>query len=179
MTQVEFENNAHLEQFLISGGSEMEKRVEKIVRQVLLKARNRVSRDIRGSLGSDPRQAYRAVKHMVYKRILGGNISILNKRRRSGKMAPLPTNPDRKGKRGGNRTPRTKRTEDLITYWGTDRGFILRFLNSGTDQRQSRYGNRGSIPTRNFFASAGQEEMEAAAQQLSELIEQEFNNTFR
>lgn len=179
MAQVEFENNAHLEQLLISGGSEMEKRVEKIVRRVLQQARNRVSSDIQGSLGSDPRQAYRAVKHMVYKRILGGNISILNKRRRSGKTAPLPTNPDRKGKRGGNRTPRTKRTEDLLTYWGSDRGFILRFLNSGTSARLSRYGNRGSIPARNFFASAGQKEMEAAAQQLSELIEQEFNNTFR
>lgn len=161
-----------LEQMQISG-TQLEKTLFTLTKKVIQQARTKVSGDIKGSISNDPRQAYRAVKHMVYKSVLGGNISILDKRRRSGKVYPLPERKTRYD-RGGNRIKRSKRTEDLLTYYGSDRGFILRFLNSGTGTRQSRYGHRGSIAARNFFMSAGQKEMEWAAQRLTGLIEQEI-----
>ena len=57
---------------------------------------------------------------------------------------------------------------------GKDRGFILRFVNSGTAARQTRYGNRGSIAARNWLATSGQRELEAAAERLSALIDKEL-----
>ena len=67
--------------------------------------------------------------------------------------------------------PRSRRTEDLLTYQGADRGFILRFLNAGTSDRESRIGNRGNISARSFFATSSQQAMEKAAEQLDTLIE--------
>ena len=63
-------------------------------------------------------------------------------------------------------------TKDLEGYEGTDRGFILRFLNAGTDGRESRIGNRGAIAPRNFFATSSQKAIEQAAEQLERLIEE-------
>lgn len=175
-------------------GRELEKTLHKLVSNVIKEVRNRMIEDAKGVIGTgykhsggDPRQAYRAIKRMVYKRVLGGNVSILQKPRGSVKKVPVPdqkfklkTALNSKGNhRGGNRIKRSQRSEDLMSYWGTDRGFILRFLNSGTDTRQSRIGNRGSISARNWFPSAGLEEMKAASEQLAQLIEQEiekFNN---
>lgn len=67
--------------------------------------------------------------------------------------------------------PRSRRTEDMMTYQGADRGFILRFLNAGTSDRESRIGRRGSIAARNFFATSSQQAMEKAAEQLDKMIE--------
>ena len=157
---------------------EMEKKVQGLIRKVLLAARRTISGDAKGMMKNDPRQAYKAVKSAVYRRILGGNVSILNKRK-AGKRGPVPpvvhqleTRVNSKGNhRGGNRMPRSRRTEDLLTYQGADRGFILRFLNAGTEGRESRIGNRGSISARNFFENSSQKAMEQAAAQLDALIE--------
>lgn len=169
-----------LEQLMMSN-PDMEKRVQKLIRTVLLQARRQISGDIKGSGGmkSDPRQAYKAVKSSVYRRILGGNVSILSKRK-AGQRSPVPpivhkleTQVNSKGNhRGGNRMPRSRRTEDLLTYAGADRGFILRFLNAGTSDRESRIGNRGAISARNFFGSSSQKAMEQAAAQLDTMIEE-------
>ena len=67
--------------------------------------------------------------------------------------------------------PRSRRTEDLLTYQGSERGFILRFLNAGTNGRESRIGNRGSIAPRNFFAASSHTAMQKAAEQLDTLIQ--------
>ena len=166
-----------LERLMMSNPA-MEKRVQGLIRQVLLTARRQVSNSINGDIKSDPRQAYKAVKSAVYRRILGGNISILSKRK-AGQRGPVPpvvhkleTQVNSKGNhRGGNRMPRSRRTEDLLTYQGADRGFILRFLNAGTGDRTSRIGFRGSIAPRNFFADSSQQAMEKAAEQLDNLIE--------
>ncbi len=166
-----------LESLLMSNPA-MEKKVQGLIRKVLLLARRTVSNEAKAVIKSDPRQSYKAVKSAVYRRILGGNISILNKRK-AGKRGPVPpvvhqleTRVNSKGNhRGGNRMPRSRRTEDLLTYVGADRGFILRFLNAGTSDRESRIGNRGAIAARNFFASSSQQAMEQAAQQLDGLIE--------
>ena len=165
---------------LLMSNPEMEKKVQGLIRKVLLAARKQIVGDIKNGsvMKSDPRQAYKAVKSAVYRQILGGNVSILNKHR-AGNRAPVPpivhkleTQVNSKGNhRGGNRMPRSRRTEDLLTYQGSDRAFILRFLNAGTDGRESRVGNRGSIAARNFFGTSSQQAMEKAAEQLDLLIQ--------
>jgi hypothetical protein len=164
---------------LLMSNPQMEKKVQALIRKVLLAARKEISTAASGKIKNDPRQAYKAVKTAVYRRILGGNVSILNKRK-AGKRGPVPpivhkleTQVNSKGNhRGGNRMPRSRRTEDLLTYQGADRGFILRFLNAGTSDRESRVGNRGSISARSFFATSSQRAMEQAASQLETLIEE-------
>ena len=166
-----------LESLLMSNPA-MEKKVQGLIRKVVLAARKEISTAASGKIKNDPRQAYKAVKSAVYRRILGGNVSILNKRK-AGKRGPVPpvvhqleTRVNSKGNhRGGNRMPRSRRTEDLLTYQGADRGFILRFLNAGTGDRESRIGNRGSISARNFFENSSQKAMEQAAAQLDTMIE--------
>ena len=163
---------------LLMSNPQMEKKVQELIRKVLLAARKEISNAASGKIKNDPRQAYKAVKSAVYRRILGGNVSILSKRK-AGKRGPVPpvvhqleTRVNSKGNhRGGNRMPRSRRTEDLLTYHGADRGFILRFLNAGTEGRESRIGNRGSISARNFFENSSQKAMEQAAAQLDALIE--------
>ena len=140
---------------------DMEKRVQGLIRKVLLEARRVISGDIKAgdAMKSDPRQAYKAVKSAVYKRILGGSVSILAKKRAGKRLEEPPIyhalehRVNSKGNhRGGNRAPRSQRTKDLMTYAGPDRGFILRFVNDGTgdrtinfrsDSRRERV-NRGS-----------------------------------
>ena len=165
--------------------SQMEQRITKIIREAIKAARSMVTQDAKGAVGNDPRHAYKAVRSMVYKRILGGNISILQKRKAgSGKSGYEPPRTLRPGQRGGNRVPRSARTQQMMDYEGSDRGFILRFLNSGTGQRTAGtrngrlHGNRGSIATRNWFPSSGQRAMNAAAQyiidEIDRLIAEEF-----
>lgn len=165
--------------------SQMEQRITKIIREAIKAARSMVTADAKGAVGNDPRHAYKAVRSMVYKRILGGNISILQKRKAgSGKSGYEPPRTLRPGQRGGNRVPRSTRTQQMMDYEGSDRGFILRFLNSGTGQRTAGtrngrlHGNRGSIAARNWFPSSGQRAMNAAAQyiidEIDRLIAEEF-----
>ena len=165
--------------------SQMEERITKIIREAIKAARSMVTQDAKGAVGNDPRHAYKAVRSMVYKRILGGNISILQKRKAgSGKSGYEPPRTLRPGQRGGNRVPRSTRTQQMMDYEGSDRGFILRFLNSGTGQRTAGtrngrlHGNRGSIAARNWFPSSGQRAMNAAAQyiidEIDRLIAEEF-----
>lgn len=166
---------------LLMSNPEMEKKVQGLIRKVLLEARRQVSGDIKGMKfdNGDPRKAYKAVKSAVYRCILGGNVSLLNKRR-AGTRGPVPpvvhkleTKTNSKGNhRGGNRMPRSHRTEDLLTYQGADRGFVLRFLNQGTGDRESRIGDRGAIAPRNFFATSSRKAMKQAAEQLDQLIEE-------
>lgn len=164
---------------LLMSNPDIEKRVQKLIRTVLMTARRQISGDIKGVIKNDPRQAYKAVKSAVYRRILGGNVSILSKRK-AGRRLPAPpvvhkleTAVNSKGNhRGGNRMPRSQRTTDLLTYAGADRGFILRFLNAGTGTRESRIGNRGAIAPRNFFATSSHQAMQQAAEQLDTLIDE-------
>jgi len=172
MAAFEYEFDNELEKLLMKNG--MEERIRTIIKNVLKKARGRLSSDIKTSVPRDPRDAYKAVKHSVYKQILGGNLSILNKRRAGSTRPYEKPRTLREGQRGGNRRPRRQRTEQIDSYYGADRGFILRFLNSGTGERDTRYGRRGSISARNFFASSGQKEMEQAMEELAKLINEEI-----
>lgn len=161
----------------------MRQRVDAAMKTMLKEvAKTLQSQATRGlMMQSDPRQAYRAVKFMVYKRVRGGNVSLLNRRKKGSRTYPLPVNK----RQNGNGRPRTPRTEQLLSYFGADRAFVLRFLNQGTKQRTMERGgnvadrprkgkgtgNRGAIAARNWFAGASQKELERAAENLAQYID--------
>ena len=182
---------------LMMSNPEMEKRVQKLIRKVLLTARRMVSNDAKGAMKSDPRKAYKAVKTAVYRQILGGSVSILNKRgtKFDNYEPPRTLQP---GQRGGNRRERTERSNRLLHYAGDSRAFVLRFLNSGTQGRTIEFmsdphrsqvkrgsqggnlrkygktvntGRRGNIRSRNFFGTSSHTAMMKAADQLTVLID--------
>lgn len=172
---------------LMMSNPDMERRVQKLIRQVLLAARRIIANSAKGAMRSDPRQAYKAVKSSVYRRILGGSVSLLNKRgAASGRTAYEPPHTLREGQRGGNRVKRSQRTQDIMSYSGRDRAFILRFLNAGNDndrQAGSRsgrlHGNRGRISARRFFSDSSQQALERAAEQLGQLIDEVIKNEMK
>ena len=142
-----------------------------VIRKVLQEARKDLSRDAASYIKDDPRKAARAIKHTVYKQVFGGNLSILNKRKASNvKTTYLPARTLKPGQVGGNRRLRSRRTEQVDSYYGSDRGFILRFLNQGTVTRQTRYGNRGAIRRTDWFGHTAPWEMERAASELAAAI---------
>ena len=165
----------------------MEKKIQDIIRKAIQQARKIVSQRAHDAIPNDPRDAYKAVKSMVYKRILGGNVSILKKRRASGGISGYePPRTLRKGQRGGNRVRRGSRTQQMMDYQGGDRGMILRWLNSGTNDRTAGNrggrlsGNRGRIASRNWFPNAGQQGINEAAKfinsEIDRLIAEEFGH---
>lgn len=184
MINLEFDNavvmrqKAALESMLVSN-PDTAANIRKLITQEIAKARAAISQSAKGEMASDPRQAYKAVRRSVYKSILGGQVNIFNPRggaSSSGssfvKARKLDNHPHQ---RGGNRRKRSARTDQVDGYVGKDRGFILRFVNSGISKpRQTRYGNRGVIPARNWLATSGQRELEAAAEHLSALIDKEL-----
>lgn len=152
-------------------GKRMRKDVNKILRHVLGQARNILKRDARSALPNDPRRAYMAVRHAVYKRVLGGNINILQKRKAGGRMSIYrPKRTLVPGQRGGNRRKRSARTNQIDGYVGTDRGFILRIVNAGAEGRKTRYGSRGSIKARPWFRPSSQKALDHAIGELENLI---------
>lgn len=182
MDTIELENNVKLER-LLTTNPEMEKKIRSIIRKFILSVQKSIENTAKQYSTKD---AYRAVRRAVYKKILGGNINILPGRARAGERAPLPPVYHRyehelnkhNNHRGGNRMPRSRRTEDLLTYMGADRGFVLRFLNSGTTDRHNGTRRTGAIGAKNWFGPLAQRELEQAAAQfdtlLDELIAKEF-----
>lgn len=184
-----------------------EKRLRGAIREILKEARKALSDDAKTNLQikSDPRSAYKAVRSSVYKRLFGGQVNILRSRRAGAMSLYEPQRTLTAGQWGGNRKKRSQRTTDLMSYQGKDRGFILRFLNAGTDDRTINFkddpgreyvdrgrrggnlqkygktintGRRGSIGARNWFGPQSQREMQAAAGKLQELIDKIINDEF-
>ena len=165
---------------LLMSNPDMEKRMQDLIRKVLKYARTEVSKGAKSSLPDDPRHAYKAVKMAIYKRILGGSVSILNRRRASGKQSTYePPRTLQPGQRGGNRVPRGARTQQVMSYYGADRAFILRWLNRGNYKTRPREagkrggrltGSRGNIVALNWFEPVAQQ----ALNQAIERLEQEF-----
>ena len=191
------EQKKELEKLMMSNPA-MEKKVQGLIRKVLSEVRKHMGEAAKDAMQSDPRQAYKAVKMAVYKRILGGNVSILQKKRASGGGKYTPTRTLRTGQRGGNRRLRSERTMKLESYVGSARGFVLRFLNAGTKPRGINFtsdearehvhrgsqggdlkkygktintGNRGNIAPRNFFGNRSHIELAQAAKNLEALID--------
>ena len=173
----------------------MEKRIREVIRKVLSEARKSMQRSAKTGLNmnADPRNAYKAVRMAVYRRIFGGQVNILQSyNAMPGVYYEPPRHPSH---RGGNRMKQSTRTHDLMSYQGADRGFILRFLNAGTEVRYSGHGrngrtqsqrdrhimntdgrgHRGRIAARNWFGPRSQEELEHAARNIDALIDDILN----
>ena len=175
-----FLENSEILGSIMTNDPYMAANLRKLIRQVLKEARGKLSKDIANYLNNDPRKAARAVKFGVYKSLFGGNLSILNKRKAGSKYQLIRQKKIQPGQRGGNRRPRVDDDRNrLDTYFGSDRGFILRFLSSGTVDRNTRYGNRGSISQRNLFGRTAPWQMETAAEEvaanITEYIKQQTN----
>ena len=194
---VVLEQKQVLEQAL-STNPKTTKVLEKLIRKALMQARKELSDYIKTKLANgDPRGAARAVRTSVYRKILGGNINILASHKLHGTNNYEPPRTLRPGQRGGNRRPRSLRTDKVMHYDGVDRDFILRFVNSGTKQRAierlmrvsgtnkfrwvqnaSEYGNRGSIAARGFFKPGADAVLKRAVGNLTDMIDDEIEKIF-
>ena len=185
----------------MSTDPKVQKMLREFVRQSILEARRAVAMNIKFANG-DPRNTRQAINMSVYRKVLGGNINILNSRKKSGgKNAYQAPKPPKRFGRGGNRMVRSPRTQQILDYPPFDREFILRFVDSGTKQRfvgfrnaqksnsrryldtkqrwdagGGRTGNRGAIASRGFFARYGDNAMKMAADKLAKLIETEMKD---
>ena len=121
------------------------------------------------------KNAATAVLRRMYKDEYAGNINIASPR---GRMSSR-----RRLYEPGQKRPRHvgARTKQINEYYGPDRGFILRFLEFGTDVRTATtfgptgrgstasWGARGNIEPRSFFHTMSSD-MEQAAQQLGHTL---------
>ena len=178
----------------MSTDPKMRKVVQQHIREALFAARREVMEAFPAE--DDPRRSRRAIRTTVYEKILGGNINILTGKKAHGGGNYEPPRTLMPGQRGGNRRPRSGRTKQIMGYGPLDRGFVLRFVNSGTKTRvigfrntvkanKSMYekrvtsisrgnkagtGNRGSIAPRNWFMSSAESALGNAAQVIADLI---------
>lgn len=181
MGAITVQNNVHLERLLTTDPT-MEQYMRTAVAYVLQQARKDTMNEIAGELKTDPHHAARSVRRSLYKMILGGQINILRKRRASAG-----------GSVGGSRRGRSADTERIMSYTGSDRGFILRFVNAGTKERVAKrmnghailrttrtgnrqykttnIGGRGAIAGKNFFGPASTAAMNEAAMLLTKEFE--------
>ena len=188
---VVLEQKQVLEQAL-STNPKTQKALQKLIRRVIKEARAKVVSAASDKIKNDPRGAARAVRTAVYKRILGANINIYNSRKAHGSTSYEPPRKGVSG-RGGNRRTRSTRTAKIMSYDALDRGFILRFINSGVNDRHIEFteqegrkvdkwnkhpntGNRGSISARNFFRGAGERALVQATDALANHIDTELEN---
>lgn len=185
----------------LSTNPKTQKALQKLIREVVLEARRMVVNSIKFDNG-DPRNTRQAVRTTVYRKILGGNLNILNSKKAHGKNSYQTPITSRGTRRGGNRMARSPRTQQILDYAPFDREFIMRFVDSGTKQRfvgfrnamkanhnrylqtkdrwdagENRTGNRGAIAARGFFSRYGERAMEMAAEKLAGLIETELAAT--
>ena len=179
----------------MSTDPKMRKVIQQHIREALFEAR----RDVMAAFPaeSDPRDARRAIRTSVYDKVLGGNINILTGKKAHGTNNYEPQRTLTPGQRGGNRRKRSQRTQQVMSYAPLDRGFILRFVNSGTKTRvigfrntlkgnrtryenrvyrinrgdKSRTGNRGAIAPRNWFKQSAESALGTAAANIAEMIE--------
>lgn len=185
----------------MSTDPKVKKMLREFVRQSILEVRRAVAMNIKFANG-DPRNTRQAINMSVYRKVLGGNINILNSRKKSGgKNAYHTPRAAKRFERGGNRMARSPRTQQILDYPPFDREFIFRFVDSGTKQRfvgfrnerknnRDRYletrkrwaagggktGNRGAIAARGFFSRYGDNAMRMAADKLAQLIETEMKD---
>lgn len=186
---VVLEQQKILEQAL-STNPKTQKALQKLIRQVIKEARAMVVSAASDKIKNDPRGAAHAVRTAVYKKILGANINIYNSRKAHGSTSYEPPRKGVSG-RGGNRRTRSPRTARIMSYNALDRGFILRWINSGVNDRHIEFtehigrkvdkwnkhpntGNRGNIAARNFFRGAGERALLQATDALANLIDTEL-----
>lgn len=132
--------------------------------------------------GAGAGSASSAVLRRMYKREYTGNINIGGNRGRITNRKRIVPEPN--GGKSGIRRPRTMkdRTEQLQEYFGPDRSFVLRILESGRDVymatpegptgrgSKATWGRRGAMAPRNWFFHSMKSDMEQAAQQLGQTL---------
>ena len=167
-----------------------EKRIKEIIRNALKAARKDLSDAAGDALKHDPRNAKKAVKMMVYKRVFGGNLSILNGRKHGGMTSGYePPRTLKQGQRGGNRVKRGDRTQQIMDYYGPERAFILRWMNEGNTKTSPRmagkrggslHGKRGDLVNipRGWFEPASLKSMELAVRDIKHEIDRMFEEEF-
>lgn len=186
----------------MSTNPKTEKELQKLIRQAILDARAKMVNAAGQAMQSDPRGARNSIRTSVYKKLLGANINIYdNKNKGAYVTAYEPPRTLRPGQRGGNRRERSKRTEALMSYGPYARGFILRWINEGTDRRAiqkltevkrpkggskfvwrsdpDKYGNRGRIEGTHWFKNAGNQALVDAANLLATLIDEELEKMIK
>lgn len=183
---VEIEGIPQLERLLISD-PKMETRIRALIRKVIKNARNQLAASARSGLGmkSDPRGAAQSIRRSVYKAVLGGQVNILSSRRAGRRTSYEPQRTLQPGQRGGNRVPRGRRTQDMMSYGPHDRSMVLRWLSNGTDDREAGtrggrlHGNRGRIAARGWFGRASEQSLQKASEELVKLIDEEIQKVMQ
>ena len=178
--KLELQPNVHQQVQLVRGGTLSRENFDgwfsEVVRQELGKVlgvqRNKAVQKAR-AVGAG--SASSAVLRRMYREEYCGNINIATPR---GRMSSRTRNYQPgwlKQRHVGDRTRK------INEYYGPDRGFILRFLEGGTDVRTAEtygptgkgsmasWGSRGAIAPRSFFHTM-QSDMEQAAQQLGHTL---------
>ena len=178
----------------------VKKQINFLVKKVMQAALKKTRDETRQKMESDPRKAYQAVKMMVYKKIIGGNLNIFAPRKAgTSKYADFHTRSCMTpGQRGGNRRKRSENTIRMDTYMGKDRGFILRWMQGGTKERKINYsqpssprglrkskkqakplpertGNRGSISSRLDFPGITERHLQTALDELTAALVRTFD----
>ena len=195
----QFQNQMAVLQAASVVDGELGKKLREAIAREMKEARDRIVASINFDNG-DPRGARHAVRRVIYRKILGGNINILDGKNSGSTTSYEPPRKLRPGQRGGNRMIRSNDTQKRMSYGPLQRGFILRFVNSGTHPRYAngrngkwtRTGNRtfailqeegdyfrGSISPRNFFGTKGERHMGIVSENLKTIIDEEFDKLFK
>ena len=161
----------------------VKKQINFLVKKVMQAALKKTRAETRAKMKSDPRKAYQAVKMMVYKKIIGGNLNIFAPRKAGeSKYADFHTKSRMTpGQRGGNRRKRSENTIRMDTYMGKDRGFILRWMQRGTADRriqtskQGATGNRGRLKANLDFPGITERHLQTALDELTAALVRTFD----
>lgn len=181
---------------LMTSDPEMREKLIDDIRTLLWQARDRLALDIKAMYGGE-REPWRAVRNIVYRKVLGGDLNIQDMKRGTAnwrvvqKVRKVEQNPHM---RGGNRRHQSITSARREGYEGKARGFILRFQNEGTGDRynkpmmihQTRGGNRrsskkafrGRITGAEFFVSNATRELGRMAADLGKLIDDEMEKMY-
>lgn len=184
---------------MMTDNPELRKKLQEAIREDVWKARNSVVNSMKGIFDNgDPAEARRAVRNIVYESVLGANLNIMNMKRGTAswrvRQVERRGTSDPKG-RGGNRRKRNFITIRMHGYEGKAKGFLLRWLNNGVNDRAIKFkermsrkadkwnthpnsGNRGSIAARNFFEPMASAAFDVVSQHLAQIIEEEIANAF-
>lgn len=152
---------------------QFDKILKKDVKSVSRRALNPVKKAIQNAflerVTSDPRMARLAVKEVIYKKHIGGNVNIY-KPKGSAVVVAGGYNPPKGGKSGIVRNRKiSAKTLRTMNYGGRSRYFILNMLNKGF-----RWKTRdGGVEAKRFF-DVYETQMAQATKALSEGISQKI-----
>lgn len=184
---------------LLTDNPEMRKKLEEVIRKLLWEARERLALNIKNMYGGE-RESWRAVRNIVFKKVIGGNLNLMNMKRNKAQWKAIPKtrkveqNPHM---RGGNRRWCSLSTIRSEGYEGKARGFILRFQNEGTTDRYNKplpskrlrevksksrpsgkRAYRGKIAGAKFFEQYATQSLNVMAAALNGMIDEEMTKMY-